>query len=180
MTPEQVERFFAHMDMVDATAKQLDSITKWTLLTDRPSGVLQWVTSVRLSGSLGGGVSVRLKTPAAVWDRDVYGHIEVRSAATLNRSARLNPVEWRPRSQHRNPPLEDPDHSLATYLDRWHPYSMNRDRHVDVFFQSRVGVALPLPDNVTTFAEYLDFCGQVWKCPSIREVPPPPWSPQLV
>lgn len=166
--------------MVDASPKSLDSVSSWVLLTDRPSGVLQWNASVRLSGTLGGGVSARFKTPAAVWNRDVYGHLEVRSAATLNRSARLNPVEWLPRGPHRNPPLGDSEHSLETYIDRWHPYAMNRDRHVDVFFQGRTGVALPLPANVTTFLEYLDFCGQVWKCPSIKDVPPPPWSPQLV
>lgn len=180
MTPEQAERFFEHLDMVDAAAKQLDGLPKWEKVFNRISGTLNWTVSVRLNGRLGGGASVRLSTPLSVWEKDVYGQIEIRSAHTLNKVARLNPVEWRPIKPHRNPKIDDDEHSLATYLDRWHPYSLNKALDPDVFFQKKTGVALPLPQNVTTFAEYLNFCGQVWKCPSIQDIPPPPWSPQLV
>lgn len=180
MTPEQVERFFQHLDMVNDADKELDSIPKWEKQFHRPSGTLHWSASVRLNGRLGGGASVRLNTPLSAWERNVYGQLEVTSAATTNKTVRLNPVEWRPLKPHFNPKLEDEEHSLATYLDRWHPYPLNRGRDVAVFSQYRPGVALPLPPNVTTFTEYLNFCGQVWKCPSIEDVPPPPWSPQLV
>ncbi|MBX4911218.1 MULTISPECIES: hypothetical protein [Rhizobium] len=180
MTPEQLARFFDHLDMVDAADKELDSVVDWEKILHRPSGTLQWTTSVRLNGRLGGGASVRLTTPASVWESNVYGQIEIRSAATGNRTVRLNPVEWKPLKPHHNPRIDNEEHSLATYYDRWHPYPMNRGLDVDIFFQKKIGIALPLPQNVTTFAEYLYFCGQVWKCPSMKDVPPPPWSPQLV
>lgn len=181
MTPEQVIKFFDHLDMVNSAEKEVDSIADWEKLLHRPSGTLQWTTSVRLNGRLGGGASVRLMTPASVWEKNVYGQIEVRTPVTANRTVRLNPVEWRPLKPHHNPRLEDQVHSLATYLDRWHPYALNREMNdIDIFFQKKTGVAVPLPENVTTFVEYLNLCGQVWKCPSIKDVPPPPWSPQLV
>jgi len=180
LTPEQLQRFFEHLDMVNDAEKELDSVPKWEKLFHRPTGTLQWTASVRLNGRLGGGASARLNTPLNTWERNVYGQLEVTSPATTNRTVRLNPVEWRPLKPHHNPRFDDDEHSLATYLDRWHPYALNRERDVSVFFQHRPGVALPLPQNVTTFAEYLNFCGQVWKCPSIKDVPPPPWSPQLV
>ncbi|MEA3533684.1 hypothetical protein [Rhizobium sp. CC-YZS058] len=180
MTPEQTDRFFAHLDLVDAAEKTVDFFSEWQLLLQRTTGTLQWTTSLRLGGTLGGGVSVRLITPADVWERDVYGHIEVRSAATFGRAIRINPVEWRPRRPHHNPRYADEEHSLATYLDRWHPYAVNRRQAVAVFLQHQPGIAFPLPETITSFEAYLLFCSQVWKCSDIKDVPPPPWSPQLV
>lgn len=180
MNSEQQERFFDHLDRVDRTPKELDAMPEWTLKTDRLSGRLMWHTAVKLNGRLGGGVSIRLTTPTAAWERDVYGHTEVVSPATLNRQVRINPVEWKPMRAHRNPPFDNDDHSLATYLDRWHPYELNRSLNPDTFFQKSTGIALPLPVEVDTFSDYLHFCGTVWKCPSIERVPTPPWSPQLV
>lgn len=180
MTPDQVDRFFNHLDHVDAASKELDALPTWELVTHRPSGNLLWQAAVRLNGRLGGGASILLSTPVGVWENDLYGQITVRSADTLNKAARLNPIEWRPRRRHTNPPAQAEEHSLQTLDDRWHPYDINRPLGPDVFLQKCPGIAVPLPASVIDFVTYLDFCGQVWKCPSIKEVPPPPWSPQMI
>ena len=67
-----------------------------------------------------------------------------------------------------------------TYLDRWHPFALNRLQNPLVFLQEAVGVAAPLPEGIESFSDYLHFCAIVWNCPDIEKVPPPPWSPSLV
>lgn len=180
MTPELIDRIFDHLDFVDRTPKEVDSISDWELITHRPSGTLQWQAAVRLSGMLGGGVSIRFSTPVNGWEKDVYGQVEVRPPFHQQRTFRINPAEWRPRRPHRNPTWGPDEHQLATYLDRWHPYSKNRLAGIDVFLQAKPGLALPLPQGIDTFSLYLHFCGEIWKCPTIEEVPPPPWSPSLL
>jgi len=94
---EQVARFFEHLDKVHDAQKEIDSIPQWELKPDRQRGRLTWLAAVKLNGILGGGVSVRIVTPADMWERDVYGHIEINSVETLGKTARIIPVEWRPR-----------------------------------------------------------------------------------
>ena len=154
-------------------------MSKWYLVQNRPAGRLEWQAGLRLEGVLGGGVSARLATPADAWDRDVYGQVEVR-VSYLPRAVRINPVEWRPRRPHSNSPTAPEGHALVTTLDRWHPYELNRDQDVSVFFQGAVGVAVPLPSDINSFSAYLKFCAIVWKCPDMEKVPPPPWSRSLV
>jgi len=182
MNQEQRARFFEHLDYVHNAEKELDSIPEWTLKPDRQRGRLTWFAAVKLNGVLGGGVSVRITTPADVWEHDVYGQIEINSIETLRRTARILPVEWRSIKDHRNPPIPDSEHSRETYRDRWHPYDKNRDlQNPAIFFQDNVtGIAFPLPLGITTFLDYLNFCSRVWKCPSIEEIPTPPWSPKLI
>lgn len=64
---------------------------------DRLSGRLFWFTAIKLNGYLGGGVSARFTNPVDTWEQDVYGHLEIRSAATGYKVARIYPVEWRPK-----------------------------------------------------------------------------------
>ncbi|WJR67185.1 hypothetical protein QTA58_00120 [Neorhizobium sp. CSC1952] len=165
---------------IDAAPKTLDSLPEWALVTSRPSGKLYWTAAVRLNGILGGGVSIRFATPADVWELDVYGHIEVAIPALGPRRLRLNPAEWRPRSDHRNQMWVPAPHSLATYKDRWHPFDLNKERGVTIFLQGSAGAAVPLPDDIDSFSDYLHFCGAIWKCPDVEKVPPPPWSRRLV
>lgn len=178
MTPKEQERLISQLDEVDRAPKTLDAMADWEQKWDRPSGTLMWHTALRLGGVLGGGVSARLKTPLAAWDRDVYGHIEVKPSF-LPRSFRLHPVEWKPNTPHRNPSWAPGEHRLATYFDRWHPYELNREGAIGIFTQGDVGVAVPLPPEVVTFSDYLKFCAEVWKCPDIEKVPTPPWSQTL-
>jgi len=182
MNQEQSLRFFQHLDYVYNAQKEIDSIPEWRLKTDRQSGRLTWLAAVKLNGVLGGGVSVRIATPVDVWEHDIYGHIEINSVETLRKTARIIPVEWRPRGLHGNPPCGNQEYSQVLLKDRWHPYDKNRRlQNPNVFFQNNVtGIAVPLPLEITTFLDYLKFCGQVWKCPSIEEVPTPPWSPRLI
>jgi hypothetical protein len=180
VSPELVERILAHLDFVDEVEKEVDSISDWQLIEHRPTGSLQWQSAVRLSGRLGGGAAVRLMTPADVWEKDVYGHIEVRPPVHPQRMLRINPVEWRPRRSHRNPNWGPEEHRLETYRDRWHPYNENRMGGIEVFLQSKTGLALPLPAPIASFSQYLHVCSKIWKCPNLKDVPPPPWSPSLL
>lgn len=179
MTPEQYRQIFERLDAVNEADKSIDALTDWYITLNRPTGKLQWQAALKLNGRLGGGVSATLSTPIDVWEKDVYGQITVLLSAQ-KRTVRLNPVEWRPIRPHSNPFNAPEGHALRTYLDRWHPYELNRDRDISVFLQSAVGVAAPLPDDINSFSDYLHFCARVWKCPDIRKVPPPPWSPSLV
>ncbi|MGY5779061.1 hypothetical protein [Rhizobium sp. LEGMi135b] len=174
------EAIISRLAEIDAAPKSLDSFPEWNLVMSRPAGKLYWTSAVRLSGVLGGGVSVRFATPADVWDKDVYGHIEVAMPVLGPRRLRINPAEWRPRSDHRNPAWVQAPHALSTYRDRWHPFDLNKERGISIFLQGVSGAAVPLPDDIETFSDYLHFCGAIWKCPDVEKVQPPPWSPQLV
>jgi hypothetical protein len=179
LTPEQQEQLFRHLDNVNAAAKSVDSMSDWYTVFNRPTGRLEWQAALRMGGVLGGGVSARLTTPTEAWEADIYGQLEIRMAF-LPRAVRLNPVEWRPKRSHTNPPTAPDGLALETFFDRWHPYKLNRDQDVNVFLQGAVGVADALPDGIVSFSDYLKFCANVWKCPDIERVPPPPWSRSLL
>lgn len=179
VTPEQGLKLLQHLEKVNEAPKSVDAFSDWYLVQNRPSGKLEWHAALRVSGQLGGGVAARLATPVDVWERDVYGHIELK-LPFMPRVVRLNPVEWRPRRPHSNPPTAPKDLALITCFDRWHPFELNRQQDPLVFLQAAVGVAAPLPGGINGFSDYLHFCAIVWKCPDIEKVPPPPWSPSLV
>lgn len=179
MTSELHQQALERLETVSDADKSIDALTDWYKVLNRPTGKLQWQAALKLNGVLGGGVSAILSTPIDVWEKDVYGQISV-LLPTYKRTVRLNPVEWRPIRPHSNPFDAPEGHALRTYLDRWHPYELNRDKDISVFLQSAVGVAVPLPDGIDSFSDYLHFCARVWRCPDIQKVPPPPWSPSLV
>ena len=179
MTPEQRRQLLDHLERVNSASKSIDAMSDWYTVSNRRTGTLGWQAALKLDGVLGGGVSARLTTSVDTWEKDVYGHLEVKMAF-LPHAARLNPVEWRPRRPHTNTPKAPNGLALQTLLDRWHPFALNRDQDVSVFLQSGVGVAESLPDGLTDFSAYLKFCAIVWKCPDIERVPPPPWSRRLL
>lgn len=180
VSADEEEAIISRLAEIAAAPKSLDSFPDWNLVMSRPAGKLYWTAAARISGMLGGGVSIRFATPADSWDKDIYGHIEVAFPALQPRRLRINPAEWRPRSEHRNPAWVPHPHALATYQDRWHPFDLNRDRGISIFMQGVSGAAVPLPDDTVSFSDYLHFCGGIWKCPDVEKVPPPPWSRRLV
>jgi hypothetical protein len=179
LTPEQRRQLLEHFDHVNGSEKTIDAMTPWYKVLNRPTGRLEWQAALRLGGVLGGGTSVRFATPVDAWENDVYGQLEVRMAF-LPRAARLNPVEWRPKRPHSNTGNAPEGHAFLTHFDRWHPWELNKDQDVGVFLQGAVGVAAGLPSGINDFSAYLKFCAIVWKCPDIENVPPPPWSRNLL
>lgn len=179
MTPEQRAQLLEHLDNVNSASKSIDAMSDWYMVLNRPTGRLEWQAALKLNGVLGGGVSARFATPVDAWDADIYGQLEVKMAF-LPRSVRVNPVEWRPKRPHTNPPNAPAGLALETFFSRWHPYEINRDQDVNVFLQAAVGIADALPDGIISFSDYLKFCSIVWKCPDIERVPPPPWSRSLL
>lgn len=179
LTPEQRKQLVDHLDHVNAASKSIDAMSQWYKVLNRPTGKLEWQAALKLDGFLGGGVSVLFSTPVDTWEADVYGQISVKMAF-LPRAVRINPVEWKPRRPHSNPPGAPEGLALETLRDRWHPYALNRDLDVQVFLQGAVGIAEPLPTGIGSFSDYLKFCAIVWKCPDIERVPPPPWSRNLL
>ncbi|WP_376710355.1 hypothetical protein [Pseudochrobactrum lubricantis] len=178
MNSHQIDQIFNFLDTVNKSEKTFDDFSKWDEYTDRSSGKLRYVTAIQLNGILGGGVSIRITTPKETWEEDVYGQIEVRPPR-MKRSLRVNPIEWRPLRPHVNSATAPSPYGLQQYFDRWHPYDLNKPLGIGAFDQSDKGVATPLPRAISSFSEYLELCSEIWKCPDVKGIPTPPWSPQL-
>lgn len=178
MNTYQNEQILEFLETVSRAEKSFDSLPAWEEYKDRTSGKLRYATAIQLNGVLGGGISIRITTPKETWEEDVYGQIEVRPAR-MKRSLRVDPIEWRPLRPHTNSPAAPPPHSFQQYSDRWHPFDLNKPFGIGVFNQSDKGVAVPFPRAISSFSEYLDLCSDIWKCPDVKEIPTPPWSPQL-
>lgn len=164
---------------VDEAKKSFDATPTWEIVPNRTSTKLSLIVALRLNGTLRGGVSIRITTPADAWEEDVYGHIEVRLPGS-NRALRLNPVEWRPLRYHDNPAKAPPPHRNQRLWDRWLPFDLNASYGLHAFDQSGCGIAVPLPDAIGNFSQYTDICARLWKCPDMMGLSPPPWTRTLV
>ena len=164
--------------IVDA-AKTFDSEPSWRETTNRLSTRLSLVVGIRLKGILQGGVSLRLVTRSDAWEEDVYGHIEVRLPGD-SRMLRLLPVEWRPLRYHDNPPHAPAAHRNQRLWDRYLPFDINAEFGLGAFDQSSSGIATELPRMPSSFAQYTDLCSDLWKCPDLLGLPPPPWTRALL
>lgn len=179
MDRTQAEQLLARLEAVSSCDKTFDATEKWVEIHEREAGRLIFRVALRLNGVLGGGVYARLTTPKLGWDEDVYGHLEVQRLD--HRSClRLLPIEWRPYSPHQNTGAAPSHLRLLSIEDRWHPFDLNKPLGIEVFQQTKTGVAAPFPRAINSFQEYLDFCADVWKCPDVRSIPVPPWSKLLV
>lgn len=174
----QIQELLTRLYDANLTSKTLDETPRWEKVRDRQSVKLEYRAALRMDGNLGGGVSVRLQTPENGWEDDLYGQIEIRRPG-MRSALRLNPVEWRPLREHRNPPDAPEPYRLKILRDRWHPFELNQPLGIDVFTQSKPGIAAPLPRAVSSFSDYIDLCAELWRLPELREIPAPPWSKQL-
>ncbi len=68
------------------------------------------------------------------------------------------------------------EHRSMTLTDRIHPFALNRRYGIGVFKQTEPGVAIEFPRAITRFEDYLKLCAEIWKCPDVEDIPPPPWS----
>lgn len=82
--------------------------------------------------------------------------------------------------EHRNAGDAPGAHRFAVLRDRWHPFELNRERPLAVFTQSEPGVIAPLPRAIESFSEYVHLCAELWNCPDMPGVPPPPWARVLL
>lgn len=167
------------MQFVADAKKSFDTHPKWEILPNRYSRVLSLVVALRLNGTLRGGVSIRIVTPEDSWEEDVYGHLEVKLPQN-RRLLRVNPVEWRPLRHHDNPPNAPDAHRNQRVYDRWHPFDINAAYGLRSFDQSGPGIAVPLPRTVDNFTNYMELCADIWRCPDMYELEPPPWTKELI
>jgi hypothetical protein len=163
---------------IDAAEKSFDAWSEWSRETDRNTTRLHYRTALRVGGVLGGGVLLHIHTPEEQWDSDVYGQITVTTRASV--TLRLNPIEWRPIREHRNRADAPANHRFKTLSDRIHPFALNRRYGVGVFRQWDQGVAVEFPRAITRFEDYLKLCAEIWNCPDVEDIPPPPWSRRFV
>lgn len=173
------DEILARLDQVHQAEKSFDSPPIWVQSQERTSAILSCQVSLRLNGILTGGASIRIRTPLNCWEEDVYGQIEVRLFG-LRRQLRLSPVEWKPMREHRNPATAPEELRYLILEDRYHPYELNRPLGVNVFYQTLTGVAAPLPQTIANFQDYASLCAEIWNCPDMGSVPPPPWSRSLI
>ena len=164
---------------ISEARKAFDSKPKWELTPYRASQRLVMIVALKLNGVLKGGVSLRLRTPVNSWEEDVYGQLEVKLPG-MNRALRLNPVEWRPKRYHDNPSSGPQAHRNERLWDRWHPFELNVMHGMQGFDQSGGGIAVPLPSVPGSFSEYADLCASLWICNDMYEVPPPPWTRDML
>jgi len=169
----------AHLARVAASEKTFDSEPRWVERHHREGVRLDLAVALRLDGVLGGGASVLLSTPQGAWERDLYGHIKVEIPGR-KKTFRLSPIEWRPLKPHRNPGDAPDELRFLELFDRWHPFEANRNRPLATFSQDAQGVAAPLPRGIDSFSDYVHLCGEVWNCPAMGTVRPPPWSRVLL
>lgn len=179
MTPQQADALLARLEVVNAAEKSFDAFPDWETVTDRTSSSLHYAPALKLEGTLGGGVSIRLVTPTTGWECEVYGQISVTIPGSRS-CLRLNPIEWRPRREHRNAATAPAPHAMKTLRDRWHPFDLNRPLGIRVFQQAEIGVATPLPRAISTFLDYIGLCAELWNCNDVNRIPPPPWSQTLL
>lgn len=177
MTPDEAAEAIATLRAIASATKEFDEPPKWVVRTDRPTPALELSASLRIDGVLR-GVRIRLKTPRPSWEADVYGHIEV-TVARHRGFLRLAPIEWRPQRAHTNSARAPAEHRLLSFLDRWHPPELNYDLGIDAFAQDAPGIAAALPRAIATFEEYLGLCADLWHCPDMASVPPPPWTQEF-
>jgi hypothetical protein len=121
---------------------------------------------------------MRITTPRASWEHDVYGQIEVQKPAKGN--WRIDAVEWRPLKPHTNRPDASSEHRLVTLTNRIHPFSVNRRYGLGVFEQKDRSVGVDFPRAVERFEEYLSLCSDVWNFPELKGLSPPKWSMLLL
>ena len=159
--------------------KSFDAPPKWVISQNRRTDRLNLITAIRLNGVLFGGVSIRLVTPADAWEEDVYGHVEVRLPG-VQRALRVSPVEWKPFRYHDNPATSPLPHRNQRLWDRWHPFDLNAPLGIGAFDQSACGIAVPLPRDPATFSEYADLCADLWRCPDMIGLNPPPWARKML
>lgn len=178
MRPDQERAVLDRLAEIHAAEKSFDATPVWEQYDQRSTVRLRLVAPIRVNGRLGGGVSLRIHTPATSWESDVYGQIEV--PKPTKGSWRLDPVEWRPLKPHTNGPDAPASHRLKNLTDRIHPFPVNRRYGLKVFEQGSVGVAEDFPRAITRFEEYLDLCSEVWNFPDLRRLPPPQWTMLLV
>lgn len=177
MTPNEAAEAIASLRALAPAAKEFDGPAAWIVRTDRPTPSLELSVSLRIDGILR-GARVRLKTPQPSWEADVYGHIEV-TVSRHHGFLRLAPIEWRPQRAHTNSASAPAEYRLLSFLDRWHPPELNYERGIAAFAQDVPGVAAPLPRAIATFEEYLGLCADLWNCPDMARVPPPPWTQEF-
>jgi hypothetical protein len=122
---------------------------------------------------------MRLDTPSEAWESDVYGQIEVRLPG-VSRTLRVDPIEWKPLHYHDNPPNAPPVHRHQRLWDRILPFEVNAQFGLGAFDQSSPGIATELPRAPANFREYTDLCSDLWKCPDLLGLDPPPWVRKLV
>jgi len=159
--------------------KAFDSKPIWKKEKYRSSIRLSLIVALRLNGVLRGGVSIRISTPSDVWEEDVYGHVEVRLPG-VNRSFRINPIEWKPLRYHDNPSQASAPHRNQRLWDRWLPFDLNAPRGLHSFDQTGCGIAVPLPRALSNFSDYTDLCSTLWLCPDMMGLPAPPWARRML
>lgn len=163
---------------IQAAVKSFDAPPSWESYEVKSTTRLRLHAPIRLNGRLGGGVFVRITTPATSWESDVYGQIEVQKPA--KGAWRVDPVEWRPLRPHTNGRDAPAGHRLVTLIDRIHPFPLNRRYGLQVLEQGAVGVAVDFPRAVSTFEEYLALCSETWNFPDLKGIAPPQWTRLLV
>lgn len=178
MNADQEQKILDRLAFVVEAKKTFDSKPQWSRVQSRDSERLQLSVSLLIGGALK-AVTLRLVTPANVWEEDVYGQLEVRGL-NLPKHLRLLPIEWRPLRHHDNPPDAPEPHDSLRLFDRYMPFHLNMDRGIGVFTQTRTAVMVDLPRAVSDFPSYCDLCSDIWRCPDMIGLKPPPWSRTLV
>ncbi|MGY2052930.1 hypothetical protein [Methylobacterium sp. JK268] len=178
MNSEHQQRILDRLAFVVEAKKTFDSAPKWERVPYRDGERLQLTVALRVAGVLR-AVTLRLVTPADVWEEDVYGHLEVRGLG-LAKHLRLLPIEWRPLHHHDNPPDAPAPHAGLRLFDRFMPFDLNMDRGLGVFAQNRPAVMVDLPRAPTDFLSYCDLCSDLWRCPDMIGLEPPPWSRAMI
>lgn len=177
MTPAEAAAAIDLLKAIAPAPKRFDSRPGWVTRRDRPTPFLELQVGLRIDG-VARGVQVRLSTPQPAWESDLYGQIGV-AIPQARGLLRLAPVEWRPLRAHTNPARAPAHLRLLTLVDRWHPPEHNYALGVPAFLQHLPGVAAPLPRVIATFEDYLGLCAELWNCPDMAGIPPPPWTQEL-
>lgn len=175
MASQQSGEILKRLRDVSEARKSFDTAPEWRVSQNRRTDRLNLIALIRLNDVLFRGVSIRLATPVDAWEEDVYGHVEVRLPG-VQRALRVSPVEWKPFRYHDNPATSPPPHRNQRLWDRWHPFDLNAPLGIGVFDQSACGIAVPLPRDPATFLEYADLCADLWRCPDMIGLTPPPWA----
>jgi hypothetical protein len=180
LTPDLENQILDALERISQAQKAFDENPNWVSISDnRGSERLELTAALQINGVLGGGVSLRINTPRNSWEKDVYGHIEVRRP-DMKPHARLAAIEWRPRHDHTNPPYAPYGLRLKVLSDRWHSFDDNRHLGIEAFTQSKASVARPLPRTILSFREYIELAAEIWNFPEATTIETPEWSRLLL
>jgi hypothetical protein len=140
---------------------------------------LELAAPLAIDGVIRDGLQIRLSCRSNLVEQDIHAQLQV-YVPSLGSNAHVLRVEWRPVAAHTNNGAAPAKLQFKKFADRWYEFGLNRRLGVAGLQQRVTMIAQPLPADIATFNDLLEFLGIVWVVSGMSRVPTPPWEDRLV